>query len=132
MAGTTSSSRPRPTAPHLQVYRPTLTMTMSIAHRLTGIAVYIGTIVFVWWLIAIAAGRDAYESFLDALGSIPGLIVLFGLTWAVLHHALGGIRHLIWDTGRAHTYPWREHLARANLIGSLALTAILWAVCYPR
>ncbi len=132
MADTASPSPRGPIAPHLQVYRPTLTMVMSIAHRLTGIALYAGTVVFVWWLVAVAAGRAAYDAFLAVFGSPPGLVVLFGLTWAVLHHALGGIRHLIWDAGRAHTYPWREYLARANLVGSLMLTAILWAVFYPR
>ena len=132
MADTVSPPPRAPTAPHLQVYRPTLTMMLSIVHRLTGVALYLGTVVFVWWLIAVAGGRMAYETFLDAFGSAPGLVVLFGLTWAALHHALGGIRHLIWDTGRAYTYPWREYLARANLIGSLSLTAILWIVFYPR
>ncbi len=132
MTGTAAPTPRIPIAPHLQVYRPTLTMVMSIAHRLTGIALYAGTVVLVWWLAAVAAGRVAYETFLDVFGSVPGLVVLFGLTWAVLHHALGGIRHLIWDAGRAHSYPWREYLARANLIGSLTLSTILWVVFYPR
>jgi succinate dehydrogenase / fumarate reductase, cytochrome b subunit len=59
---TERSIRPiaRPKSPHLQVYRPTLTMTMSIAHRLTAAALYFGTVLFVWWLMAISAGHGAY------------------------------------------------------------------------
>ncbi len=122
--------RKRPTAPDLQVYRPTLTMTMSIFHRLTGAALYLGTLLFIWWLVATAMGPSAYALQQRFMGSTPGLLVLFGFTWALLHHALGGVRHLIWDTGRAHDHPWREYLARATILGSLALTTLIWSVFY--
>ena len=135
MAHDRDRSRPgsgdrRPLAPDLQVYRPTLTMVMSIAHRITGGAVYLGMALLVWWLIAVAAGPDAYAAQQRLIGSIPGQLVLFGLTWALLHHALGGIRHLILDAGRAHDHPWREYLARASIVGSVALTILLWIVGY--
>jgi len=120
----------RPRSPDLQVYQPTLTMTMSIAHRMTGAALYIGTILFVWWLVALAAGPAAYSVEQKFMGSLPGLIILFGFTWAALHHTLGGVRHLIWDTGIGHNHPWREYLARATLFGSLSLTFILWIAGY--
>ena len=122
--------RDKPRSPDLQVYRPTLTMTMSIAHRVTGAALYLGMVPFVWWLVATAAGPDAYAVEQRIMHSFPGLIVLFGFTWAALHHTLGGMRHLIWDTGLAHDYPWREYLARATLFGSLSLTGILWIIGY--
>jgi succinate dehydrogenase / fumarate reductase cytochrome b subunit len=60
------------------------------------------------------------------LGSPVGLIALFGFTWALLHHAFGGVRHLVWDLSIAHTYPWREYLTRATLLASLACTALFW------
>src|SRR3546814_1167214 len=82
------------------------------------------------WLIAVAAGPEAYEAQQWFMGSILGQLILFGLTWALLHHALGGIRHLVLDMGRAHDYPWREYLARASLIGSVALTVLLWIIGY--
>jgi succinate dehydrogenase / fumarate reductase cytochrome b subunit len=123
-------NRKRPIAPDLQVYRPTLTMTMSIFHRVTGAALYLGILLFIWWLVAAAMGPSAYALQQRFMGSIPGLLVLFGFTWALLHHSLGGVRHLIWDTGRAHDHPWREYLARATILGSLALTVLLWGVFY--
>lgn len=120
----------QPTAPDLQIYRPTLTMVMSIAHRATGAAVYLGMALWVAWLAAVAAGPEAYAAAQRLTGSAPGRIVLLLLTWALLHHALGGVRHLIQDTGLAHDHPWREYLARATLAGSVALTILLWIVVW--
>ena len=116
----------RPRSPHLQVYRPTLTMTMSIAHRLTGAALYFGTVLFVWWLMAISAGPGSYALEQGFMSSSVGRAILFFFTWSLLHHALGGVRHLVWDLGFAHDYPWREYLARATIIGSLSATVLLW------
>jgi len=115
----------RPLSPHLQIYRPMLTMMMSIAHRITGCALYFGTLLLAWWLLA-AAGPNAYSRFQWFAGSLIGRLILFGYTWALIHHMLGGIRHLIWDTGRGFGPSEREWLAAANLIGSIAITLILW------
>ena len=117
----------RPLSPHLQIYRPMLTMMMSIAHRITGGANYFGTLLLVWWLIA-AASPGAYSRYEWFAGSIIGRLILFGYTWALIHHMLGGIRHLIWDTGRGLGPAEREWLAAANLIGSIAITVVLWVV----
>lgn len=116
----------RPTAPNLQTYRPTLSMVMSIAHRVTGVAVYLGMVLAVWWLAAVAAGPEAYAAFQGFMSSAPGLVLLLGLTWALLHHAAGGVRHLIWDTGKAHDWPSREYLVWATLIASIVLTILVW------
>ena len=90
----------RPLSPHIQIYRWHLTMVMSIVHRVTGAALYFGTALLAWWLIAAASG-PAYFDFVNGLfGSWPGLVVVFGYSWALIHHMLGGIRYLIWDTGR--------------------------------
>jgi succinate dehydrogenase / fumarate reductase, cytochrome b subunit len=118
----------RPLSPHLTIYRPMLSMTMSIVHRLTGAALYVGTLLLVWWLLAAASGPAAYATFQSVAGSFIGRIVLFGYTWALLHHMLGGVRHLIWDTGRGFGAAEREWLVRANLVGSITLTIILWVV----
>ena len=116
----------RPLSPHLQIYRPMLTMMMSIVHRITGAALYVGTLLLAWWLIAAASGPNAYAVFQSVASSVIGRVVLFGYTWALIHHMLGGIRHLIWDTGRGFGPSEREWLAAANLIGSIAITLILW------
>lgn len=118
----------QPTAPDLQVYRPTLTMVMSIVHRATGAALYLGMALWVAWLAAVAAGPETYAAAQRLTGAVPGRILLLLLTWALLQHVLGGVRHLIQDTGLAHDHPWREYLARATLSGSVALTILLWIV----
>jgi succinate dehydrogenase / fumarate reductase, cytochrome b subunit len=117
----------RPLSPHLQIYRPTLTMMMSIAHRITGAANYFGAVLLAWWFNA-AASPGAYARFQWFAGSLIGRLILFGYTWSVIHHMLGGIRHLIWDTGRGLGPVEREWLAAANLIGSIAITILLWIV----
>jgi succinate dehydrogenase / fumarate reductase cytochrome b subunit len=117
----------RPLSPHLQIYRPMLTMMMSIVHRMTGFALYFGTLLLAWWLNS-AQGPNGYGKFQAFAGSWIGRLILFGYTWALIHHALGGIRHLIWDTGRGLGPNEREWLVAANLIGSIAITIILWIV----
>jgi len=117
----------RPLSPHLQVYRPAISMVMSIFHRLTGTALYIGMLMLAWWLIAAASGPEYYAVAMDWIGSVLGYLVLIGLSWAVFHHALGGLRHFLWDTGRGFEIPTVLRLSWATLIGSLSLTALFWA-----
>lgn len=121
---------PRPLAPDLQTYRPTLTMTMSIMHRATGIALYFGFIGMAVWLTALATGPKSYEVMQQVLGPWVGLPILIAFSWAILHHAFGGIRHLIWDLSIAHTYPWREYLTRATLIASLVCAGLFWIALF--
>ncbi len=118
----------RPLSPHLQIYRWPITMTTSILHRMTGIGLYAGTILLVWWLVAAASGPGAFDIANGVLGSWFGLIVLFGYTWAMIHHLLGGIRHFIWDFGIGFDKPARDILAWANIVGSVVLTVAVWAV----
>lgn len=118
----------RPLSPHLSIYRPMLTMMMSITHRITGAALFFGTLLLTWWLLAAASGPTAYAKVQAFMGSVIGLLILFGYTWALIHHMLGGIRHLIWDTGRGFGPAEREWLVLANLIGSVGLTLVIWIV----
>ena len=120
----------RPLSPHLQIYKPMLTMMMSIMHRITGIGLYFGIILLVWWLTA-ASISDSYFDFVQGVfAHWFGRLVLFGFTWALMHHALGGLRHLLWDTGRGFDLKVVEWLARANLAGSIALTLLVWIIGY--
>jgi len=120
----------RPLSPHLQIYRPMLTMMMSIAHRITGAGLYFGTLLIAWWLVSLASGPDAYAGFAWYIGSFVGQLVLFGFTWALIHHMLGGLRHFFWDTGRGFDLGLIEVIARMTLAGSLALTVLVWIVGY--
>jgi len=130
MAETTTRVKERPLSPHLQIYRITLTMAMSIVHRITGAGLYFGMALVAWWLTAAASGPNAYAMFEAFIGSLIGRLILFGYTWALIHHGLGGIRHLIWDMGRGFEPAERELLTLASLIGSIALTIVIWAVGY--
>ena len=92
-------SDPRPLSPHLQVYRWQLTSVLSILHRLTGVALTVGTILLVWWLVSAANGPDLFELAQGFLGSPIGLLLLFGWSVALFYHLCNGLRHLWWDTG---------------------------------
>lgn len=118
----------RPLSPHLQVYRFAMTMAMSIVHRITGVGLYLGTVLLTWWLVAAASGPDYFHLVNRIFGSWVGLIILFLFTWALVHHMLGGMRHFIWDTGRGLGKPMRDYLATATLVGSIAITVLLWIV----
>jgi len=126
----TRASVERPLSPHLQVYRLTLTMMMSIVHRMTGVSLYVGTLLVAWWLIAAASGPNGYAAVQWFMGTFIGQLILFLYTWALIHHMLGGVRHLIWDTGHGFGPSEREWLARTTLFGSVALTVVLWAAGY--
>jgi succinate dehydrogenase / fumarate reductase, cytochrome b subunit len=119
---------PRPLSPHLSIFRPLITMTMSIVHRITGAALYFGTLLVAWWLLAAASGPEAFARADGLLSSWFGLLVLIGFTWALIHHTLGGIRHMIWDFGGGMSYAARNGLSWATLIGSIVLTAAVWGL----
>jgi succinate dehydrogenase / fumarate reductase, cytochrome b subunit len=120
----------RPLSPHLQIYRPMLTMIMSIMHRITGVALYFGMILLVWWLTAAAVSDSYFNMVQGFFAHWFGRLVLFGFTWALLHHALGGLRHFLWDTGRGFDLKQVEWLARGNLVGGFVLTLVLWMIGY--
>lgn len=116
----------RPLSPHLMIYRPMFTMMMSIMHRITGCALYFGTIVLAWWLIAAAAGEDYFNFVNGLIGSILGKLMLFGFTLALMLHIFGGIRHFIWDTGRGFGLKTIEFMAWGSAIASFGLTVLIW------
>jgi len=120
----------RPLSPHLQIYRPMLTMMMSIAHRISGAANAIGFLLLAWWLVAIASGPEAYATVEHFFSSLVGRTLLFLFSWSLIHHMLGGIRHLIWDTGRGLDKTSIEIFAWGTIIGSTLLTVLLWLAGY--
>jgi succinate dehydrogenase / fumarate reductase cytochrome b subunit len=128
--GHAKSGAERPLSPHLQIYRPMLTMMMSIAHRISGVGNSVGFLLLAWWLVAIAAGPDQYAQVSSFFASLPGRALLFLFSWSLIHHMLGGIRHLIWDTGAGLDKVSIEVFAWATIIGSTVLTVLLWVVGY--
>ena len=122
------TARSRPLSPHLAIYRFTITMAMSIVHRATGIANYAGMALLAIWLLAAAWGQEPLDAVNAVYGSWFGQLVLFGFTWSLIHHMLGGLRHFLWDFIIGFEPGRREGLAWANIIGSIVLTLLVWTV----
>ena len=101
-------------------------MAMSVFHRVTGVALYGGTVLLAAYLVALAWGPGPYATMSGLFGSWLGRVVLFGYTWVLLHHMLGGMRHLVWDFGLGMEPGTRMAMARFTLIGSVALTLLIW------
>jgi succinate dehydrogenase / fumarate reductase, cytochrome b subunit len=116
----------RPLSPHLQIYKPEFTSVLSIAHRLTGVALAAGTLLLVWWLLAAAIGPDAYGTVQACMRSWLGRLVLFGWTWALFYHLANGIRHLFWDAGYGFELSTAERSGWAVMAASIVLTLAAW------
>lgn len=121
-----TSPAERPLSPHLQIYKPTITMMMSILHRITGAALFFGTLLVVGYLLALASGKTSFAAAQAIYGSILGKLVLFGYTFALFQHMLGGLRHFIWDFAVGMEPGTRSRLAALTLIGGIALTVLVW------
>jgi succinate dehydrogenase / fumarate reductase cytochrome b subunit len=120
----------RPLSPHLQVYRPQLTSSLSILHRITGVALAVGTLLLVWWLAAAASGTEAYETAQWFFGSFFGQLLLFGWSIALFYHLCNGIRHLFWDAGLGFELPEVYRSGWAVVIATGALTLLTWIIGY--
>ena len=118
----------RPLSPHLQIYKPQLTSVLSISHRITGVGLAAGTLLLTWWLLAAAAGPEAFATVQGVLGSWIGYLILFGFSYALMYHLCNGVRHLFWDAGRGFELPTVYKTGWAVVIGSAALTVIAWAI----
>ncbi|MBL0374087.1 succinate dehydrogenase, cytochrome b556 subunit [Rhizobium sp. KVB221] len=125
-----NAAKNRPLSPHLQVYKLIPTMASSIIHRITGAALYFGTLLVAWWLIAIASGEGYYDFVSTIFGSIIGQIILFGFTWALVQHLLGGLRHFMWDLGYGFEKHFTTRMAKATFVAAPVITILLWVVGY--
>jgi succinate dehydrogenase cytochrome b subunit len=126
------TSHNRPLSPHLQIYKPQMTSMLSITHRLTGVALAFGTLLLAWWLIAAAAGPEAFATVQGFIGSWFGQLVLFGWTLALFYHLCNGIRHLFWDIGRGFELETARASGWAAIGATLVLTLVAWVWGYAR
>ncbi len=118
----------RPISPHLGVYKWGPHMMVSILHRATGDGMaLVGTLVLVWWLMAAATGGESYAAFLDCARSIPGRIVLIGLTWSFFQHLCSGLRHFALDAGAGYELDSNRLWSIVTLIVPALGTAAVWA-----
>ena len=120
------ASNNRPLSPHLQVYKPQLTTFMSITHRATGIALAVGTLMLVCWLIAAATGETAFNEVQAFLGSIVGRLLLLGWSFALFYHLCNGLRHLFWDAGKGFDIETAYMTGRIVIAASILLTIGAW------
>src|SRR5688572_16227664 len=121
---------PRPLSPHLGVYKFMYTMSLSILHRMTGLAASAGFLLFTWWLMALATGHDSYQRVMGFLQTPFAKLLLVGFTFAFVYHTCNGVRHLVWDTGRGLERAQARRSAWVVIVLSLLLTALLvWLGC---
>lgn len=120
----------RPLSPHLTVYKFMYTMSLSILHRITGLVSTVGLLAFVWWLMSLASGPDAYATAMRGLSSTIGKLLLVGFTFSFIYHFCNGIRHLIWDTGSGLERAQARASGYVVIIAALALTVLaVWLGC---
>ena len=122
------SPKSRPMSPHLQIYRPTISMVMSVMHRLTGLALYLGVGFLFFWFTSILLGQNFYLFFTKIMQSFIIQIVFFLFTWAFFHHMFGGIRHFIWDLGFGFDLKSVDILSSLTLILSFFSTILLFFI----
>jgi len=120
----------RPLSPSLQIYRPQLTSVLSFTHRITGVALSVGTLLLVGWLIAAAGGPQTYSTVQGLIRSWLGLVLLFGWTFSFFFHLCNGIRHLAWDAG--YGFELRTIYASGWTVVALStfLTVAVWIVSF--
>lgn len=116
----------RPLSPHLSIYRWPISMTLSILHRITGVALSVGLIVLTIWLLALSIGAPAYEQIAALLQSTLGRLILAGFSFAFFFHLCNGIRHLFWDVGKGFEMRQVNASAWSVVVVSSAMTLWLW------
>ncbi|MDP6705234.1 MAG: succinate dehydrogenase, cytochrome b556 subunit [Alphaproteobacteria bacterium] len=124
------ASQNRPLSPHLQVYKPQITSSLSILHRLTGIGLGLGMLLLAWWLIAAAVGAEAFETAQGFFGSLIGRLILLGFTLAFFYHLANGIRHLVWDAGYGFELDTVSRSGWFVLAATVVLTLVAWIAGY--
>ena len=123
-AETGGAAARRPLSPHLTVYKMMMTMAMSMAHRITGVALYLGAALIAVYLLALAFGPGWFSAFSWIGSGFLGHLILPAVVWALFHHLLGGVRHAFWDRGLLMDPKGRELLATGTLVGGIALTVL--------
>ena len=123
-------STDRPLSPHLQVYRPQLTSVLSITHRGTGVALVFGSVLLVYWLLALAAGPEAYERANMLFSHSLVKLVLFGFSFALFYHLCNGVRHLFWDAGLGLEIEQAYRSGYAALAAAAVLTLLTWLAVF--
>jgi succinate dehydrogenase / fumarate reductase cytochrome b subunit len=118
----------RPLSPHLQIYKLPLLAVLSISHRLTGAAMFLAALLFVYWLAALAGGAEAFATAQALFSNLLVQLLLFLASFGLFYHLCNGVRHLFWDAGYGFELGTAERSGVAVLMATAALTAALWTV----
>jgi succinate dehydrogenase / fumarate reductase cytochrome b subunit len=116
----------------MSVWRWHVTMTTSILHRATGVALYVGALIVAGWAVALASGPEAFDDYRALLGSPLGLVVLFGLTFSLFYHLANGVRHLFWDSGQGFDPKTADTTGWAAIAFAVVATVLIWMVAIIR
>jgi len=116
------SARARPLSPHLQIYRWQISNTLSIMHRITGVALAFGLVALAHWFISLAGGEEDYEAAMRLFSSPLGRLLLLGWIFAFFYHLLNGVRHLVWDAGYGFERSQRHASGWLVVAGAVVLT----------
>ncbi|MBT4891249.1 MAG: succinate dehydrogenase, cytochrome b556 subunit [Rhodospirillales bacterium] len=122
------SSAKRPLSPHLLIYKHQATSSFSILHRICGVAMTFGTILFAYWFTSAAYGPEAFETAQSIMGSWFGLLVLFGFTFSFFFHLATGIRYICWDMVLGFDMEVATRNAAVITLFALSMTALTWYV----
>jgi succinate dehydrogenase / fumarate reductase, cytochrome b subunit len=126
-------THPRPTSPHLTAYKWGPHMLVSIMHRMMGVGLAtVGVLGFVWWLVALASGKEAYASFLACATGWMGYVVGIGLSFAFFLHMGNGIRHFVLDTGAGYELKSNRIGAMVVIAAAVVLTALMWLYIFAK
>jgi succinate dehydrogenase / fumarate reductase cytochrome b subunit len=118
----------RPLSPHLSIWKWGPAMLVSILHRVSGDGLaLVGLPVLLWWLGALAAGPVAYATFAWAATTVPGTVILVGLSWAFFNHLASGIRHFVLDIGAGYEVDRNNRWSVVTTASGIVLTAAFWA-----
>lgn len=116
----------RPLSPHLQIYKLELPMVLSGLHRITGIALSVGSILLVAWIASAVYSAETFAGLSRFLGSFIGQLMLFGWTFSLIYHSVNGIRYLLWDTGRNLEIKQIYSSGKIGLAVTIVLTVLAW------
>ncbi len=118
----------RPLSPHLSIWKWGPHMAVSILHRIAGDGMaFLALPLFLWWVGALASGPEAYGTFTSVMGSIPGIVVLVGISWAFFNHMSSGIRHFVLDIGAGYEIETNKRWSYGSIASGIILTAVFWA-----
>ncbi|HEY8213414.1 MAG: succinate dehydrogenase, cytochrome b556 subunit [Methylocystis sp.] len=116
----------RPLSPHLTIFKPIMTMMMSIAHRITGVGLYGGMALLALFLLGAGVGGGAFSAVSWIATGFIGNVLVVMIVWAIFHHLLGGVRHALWDRGLYMDPKGRELVAQGTLVGGILLTLLIF------